>query len=103
MIFNKLKNSQKLIKLIKITKDFPFYFADIFILIYSFIYNLLFFQKIYDKNFVIVTGSDKYFANTLLQLLDNLNKKCVLDEYREWLNDGLNKHTILLIREDPII
>lgn len=74
MIFNKLKNSQKLIKLIKITKDFPFYFADIFILIYSFIYNLLFFQKIYDKNFVIVTGSDKYFANTLLQLLDNLNR-----------------------------
>ena len=35
--------------------------------------------------------------------LDNPDKKCVLDEYREWINDGLSSHTVLLIREDPII
>ena len=42
-------------------------------------------------------------AKKRIKLLDNSNKKCVLDEYREWINDGLNKHTVLLLREDPII
>ncbi len=42
-------------------------------------------------------------AKKRIKLLDNLDKKCVLDEYKEWLNDGLNKHTVLLLREDPII
>ena len=36
-------------------------------------------------------------------LIDQPDKKCILDEYREWINDGLNKHTVLLLREDPII
>ena len=36
-------------------------------------------------------------------LLENPDKKSVLDEYREWINDGLNNHTVLLLREDPII
>ena len=38
-----------------------------------------------------------------INLLNNLDKKCVIEEYREWINDGLNKHTVLLLREDPII
>ena len=42
-------------------------------------------------------------AKQRIKLLDNSNKKCVLDEYREWINDGLNEHTVLLLREDPII
>ena len=42
-------------------------------------------------------------AKKRIDLLDNSDKKCVLDEYKEWINDGLNKHTILLLREDPII
>ena len=42
-------------------------------------------------------------AKKRICLLDNLNKKCVLDEYKEWINDGINKHTVLLLREDPII
>ena len=42
-------------------------------------------------------------AKKRIKLLDNSNKKCVLDEYREWINDGLDKHTVLLLREDPII
>ena len=42
-------------------------------------------------------------AKKRINLLDNSNKKCLLEEYREWMNDGLNKHTILLLREDPII
>ena len=42
-------------------------------------------------------------AKKRITLLDNSDRKCVLDEYKEWINDGLNKHTVLLLREDPII
>ena len=42
-------------------------------------------------------------AKKRINLLDNSDKKCVLDEYKEWINDGLNQHTVLLLREDPII
>ena len=42
-------------------------------------------------------------AKKRINLLDDSNKKCVLEEYREWINDGLNKHSVLLLREDPII
>jgi len=42
-------------------------------------------------------------AKKRIKTLDNLNKKSVLEEYKEWINDGLSKHTILLLREDPII
>ena len=42
-------------------------------------------------------------AKKRINLLDNKDKKCVLEEYREWINDGLSKHIVLLLREDPII
>ena len=42
-------------------------------------------------------------AKKRINLLDNSDKKCVLDEYKEWINDGLSNHTVLLLREDPII
>ena len=42
-------------------------------------------------------------AKKRINLLDNSDKKCVLEEYKEWINDGLNKHTVLLLRDDPII
>jgi len=42
-------------------------------------------------------------AKKRINLLDNLDKKRVLEEYKEWINDGLNKHTVLLLRDDPII
>ena len=42
-------------------------------------------------------------AKKRINLLDNSDRKCVLDEYNEWINDGINKHTVLLLREDPII
>ena len=42
-------------------------------------------------------------AKKRITLLEDSNKKCVMEEYREWLNDGLNKNTILLLRDDPII
>ena len=42
-------------------------------------------------------------AKKRINLLDNSDKNSVFEEYKEWLNDGLKKHTILLLREDPII
>ena len=42
-------------------------------------------------------------AKKRIQLLDQSDKKCVLDEYREWIKDGISNHTVLLLREDPII
>ena len=42
-------------------------------------------------------------AKKRINLLDNSDKKCIMEEYKEWIHDGLNKHTVLLLREDPII
>ena len=38
-----------------------------------------------------------------INLLDDSDKNCVLEEYKEWIKDGLSNHTVLLLREDPII
>ena len=42
-------------------------------------------------------------AKIRINLLDNSDKRCVLEEYKEWINDGLHEHTVLLLRDDPII
>ena len=42
-------------------------------------------------------------AKKRIDQLDNLDKKCVIEEYKEWINDSLNNHTVLLLRDDPII
>ena len=42
-------------------------------------------------------------AKKRINQLDNADKKCVLEEYKEWIKDGITEHSILLLREDPII
>ena len=42
-------------------------------------------------------------ARKRIKLLDSSDKNSVLQEYNEWIKDGLSKHTVLLLREDPII
>ena len=54
-----------------------------------------------DYKFCIKLALDN--AKKRIKLLDNYNKHCVIEEYKEWINDGLTKHTVLLIRDDPII
>ena len=54
-----------------------------------------------DYKYTIALALDN--AKKRINLLDNSDKKCVIAEYKEWFNDGLNKHTVLLIRDDPII
>ena len=54
-----------------------------------------------DYKFCIKVALDN--AEKRINLLNNSDKKCVLDEYKEWINDGVNKHKVLILREDPII
>ena len=42
-------------------------------------------------------------AKKRINLLEKLDKKSVFEEYKEWINDGLVNHTVLFLREDPII
>ena len=42
-------------------------------------------------------------AKDRIKILGNSEKKCLLEEYKEWMNDDFSKHTVLLLREDPII
>jgi len=42
-------------------------------------------------------------AKTRINILDNSDKQSVIEEYKEWIDDSLNKETILLLRDDPII
>jgi hypothetical protein len=42
-------------------------------------------------------------AKKRIDLLDVSNKRCVMEEYKEWIRDGLSKHTVLLLRDDPIL
>ena len=42
-------------------------------------------------------------AKKRINLLDDSDRKCVLDEYKEWIKEGLSSHTVLLLRDDPII
>ena len=42
-------------------------------------------------------------AKKRINLLSSCDKKCVIEEYKEWIKDGFSKDTVLLLREDPII
>ena len=42
-------------------------------------------------------------AKNRIKVLNSSDKKSVFEEYREWIKDGLSKHKVLLLREDPII
>jgi len=54
-----------------------------------------------DYEFCIKLALDN--AKKRIDLLSSSDKKCVLEEYKEWIKDGLSKHSVLLLREDPII
>ena len=54
-----------------------------------------------DYKFCIKLALDN--AKKRINLLDSSDKKCVIEEYSEWIKDGLSKHQVLLLREDPII
>tara|TARA_B100001989_G_C24085959_1_gene244707 strand:+ start:100 stop:282 length:183 start_codon:yes stop_codon:yes gene_type:complete len=54
-----------------------------------------------DLEFCIKLSLDN--AKKRINVLNSSDKKCVLDEYKEWIKDGLSNSKVLLLREDPII
>ena len=54
-----------------------------------------------DYEFCIKLALDN--AKKRIDLLSSLDKKSVLEEYKEWIKDGSGNHSVLLLREDPII
>ena len=42
-------------------------------------------------------------AKKRIKLLEERDQKCILEEYKEWLKEGIDYQSILLLREDPII
>ena len=54
-----------------------------------------------DYKFCVNSAIDN--AKKRIKLLEKSNQKCILEEYKEWLKEGVDYQSILLIREDPII
>ena len=54
-----------------------------------------------DYKFCINLAIDN--AKKRIELLEKNDQKCILEEYKEWLKDGVDYQSILLLREDPII
>ena len=42
-------------------------------------------------------------AKKRINLLESSDKKCVLEEYKEWIQDGSSSQNVFLLRDDPII
>jgi len=58
-------------------------------------------QNFKDCEFPINLAMDN--AGKRIKLLSDSDKKCILEEYKEWISDGLSKNSVLLLRDDPII
>ena len=54
-----------------------------------------------DYKFCINTAIDN--AKKRISLLDKMDQKCIMDEYNEWIKEGFDYQSVLLLREDPII
>ena len=54
-----------------------------------------------DYQFCIKEAIDN--AKKRITILDSFDRKCVLEEYKEWIKDGFSDHSVLLLRDDPII
>ena len=58
-------------------------------------------EDLKDYKFCINLAIDN--AKNRINLLDKNDQKCILEEYKEWIKDGFDYQSVLLLREDPII
>ena len=42
-------------------------------------------------------------AKKRINILDKIDSECIIEEYREWIKEGFDYQSVLLLREDPII
>ena len=54
-----------------------------------------------DYKFTINLVNDS--AKKRIKFLEKKDQQCIFEEYEEWLRDGVDYQSILLVREDPII
>ena len=54
-----------------------------------------------DYKFCINIAIDN--AKKRINILDKMDQKCILEEYKEWIKDGFDYQSVLLLRDDPII
>ena len=54
-----------------------------------------------DYKFCINLAIDN--AKKRIKILSKMDQKCISEEYKEWLNDGYDYQSVLLLRDDPII
>ena len=54
-----------------------------------------------DYKFCIKLAIDN--AKKRMHLLNKMDQRCILEEYKEWIKDGVDYQSVLLLREDPII
>ena len=64
-------------------------------------YNLSMKKDTRDYKFCINVAIEN--AKNRIKLLDKMEQKCIMEEYKEWIRDGLDYQSVLLLREDPII
>ena len=58
-------------------------------------------ENLKDYEFCIKVALEN--AKKRINLLDSSDKKCVLEEYKEWIQDGSSNQNVFLLRDDPII
>ena len=54
-----------------------------------------------DYKFCINIAIDN--AKKRISLLDKMDQQCIMEEYKEWIKEGFDYQSVLLLREDPII
>ena len=73
-MISRLKNSDKIKRLLNLVSNIPKYAFDYLLIIIGILINLVRYRKFYLKELNIVTGSDNFFYSSLLQLIENINK-----------------------------
>ena len=58
-------------------------------------------ENLKDYKFCINLAIDN--AKKRINLLNKMDQKCIMEEYNEWIKEGFDYQSVLLLREDPII
>ena len=74
-MIQRLNNSIRIRILKKNIYEFPYYIFDCLFIFLSITHNLVKYKKKFKKDLVLVTGSDEVFADSLFQLLENVDSQ----------------------------
>ena len=69
----------------------------------KFKYTIFYFMKEDSKDFKFCIKIAIANAKNRINLLEKMDQKSILEEYKEWIKDDLDYQSVLLLREDPII